>query len=298
MAEVLPCGPSGNRPTTRERMLSRIKSARESLRKSERKVADVVLSDPDGSVQTSIQALACQAQVSEPTVIRFCRALDCVGFQEFKLKLARDLASRGTFIYQDVSLEDSTHSISNKIIESAMASLGQVRNQISHEAIDKAVQFYLAAKRVEFYGSGGSAVVAEDAQLKFFRLGIPAVAYSDPHIQDASAALLDSDALVIAISASGRSKSLLQTAKLAKGTGAKVIAVTATGSPLSEIADLNLYVDVVEDSDIFAPIKSRIAQIVLLDILSVGVAVKGGESMIRRVSVARRAIDNKFVPQQ
>ena len=279
-------------------MSSRIKSARESLRKSERKVADVVLSDPDGSVQTSIQALACKAQVSEPTVIRFCRALDCAGFQEFKLKLARDLASRGTFIYQDVSLEDTTHSISNKIIESAMASLGQVRNQISHEGIDKAVQFYLAAKRVEFYGSGGSAVVAEDAQLKFFRLGIPAIAYSDPHIQDASAALLDSDALVIAISASGRSKSLLKTAEIAKGTGAKVIAVTATGSPLSEIADLNLYVDVVEDSDIFAPIKSRIAQIVLLDILSVGVAVKGGETMIRRLSVARRAIDDKFVQQQ
>ena len=257
-----------------------------------------MLSDPDGSVQTSIQALACKAQVSEPTVIRFCRALDCAGFQEFKLKLARDLASRGTFIYQDVSLEDTTHSISNKIIESAMASLGQVRNQISHEGIDKAVQFYLAAKRVEFYGSGGSAVVAEDAQLKFFRLGIPAIAYSDPHIQDASAALLDSDALVIAISASGRSKSLLKTAEIAKGTGAKVIAVTATGSPLSEIADLNLYVDVVEDSDIFAPIKSRIAQIVLLDILSVGVAVKGGETMIRRLSVARRAIDDKFVQQQ
>lgn len=276
-------------------MLARIKSAREALRKSERKVADVVLADPDRSVQSSIQTLAQLAQVSEPTVIRFCRALDCAGFQEFKLKLARDLASRGTFVYQDVSQEDTTRALCNKILDSAMASMGQVRNQISHEAIDKAVELYLAAKRVEFYGSGGSAVVAEDAQLKFFRLGIPAVAYSDPHIQHASAALLDSDSLAIAISSSGRNEDLLTTARLAKDCGAKVIAVSATGSPLAEIADLNLFVDVVEDSDVFAPIKSRLAQIVLLDILSVTIAVRGGEEMIRRLSKARRAIDFKFV---
>ena len=100
---------------------------------------------------------------------------------------------------------------------------------------------------------------------------------------------------MIAISSSGRSRDLLTTAGIAKSTGARVIAVTATGSPLADIADLNLYVDVIEDSDIFAPIKSRLAQIVLLDILSVGVAVKGGEDMIRRVSDARRAIDGKFV---
>ena len=276
-------------------MLSRIKSARESLRKSERKVADVVLDDPDRSIQSSIQTLASMAQVSEPTVIRFCRALDCTGYQEFKLKLARDLASRGTFVYQDVSLEDNMLSLSNKIIDSAMASLGQVRTQISHAAIDKAVDMYLQSSRVEFYGSGGSGVVAEDAQLKFFRLGIPAMALTDPHIQDASAALLDESALVIAISSSGRSKNLLDTTRIAKSTGARVIAVTATGSPLSELADLSLCVDVVEDSDIFAPIKSRLAQIVLLDILSVGVAVKGGEEMIKRVSKARRAIDGKFL---
>ena len=73
-------------------MLLKIKSAREGLRKSEQKVADVIIADPDGSVQSSIQAIAARAGVSEPTVIRFCRALDCVGFQQFKLKMAQDLS--------------------------------------------------------------------------------------------------------------------------------------------------------------------------------------------------------------
>lgn len=276
-------------------MLAKIKSARESLRKSEQKVADVIVADPDGSVQCSIQSLASQAQVSEPTVIRFCRALDCVGFQEFKLRLAQDLASRGTFFYRDVSAEDTGKELSVKIIDSAIASLVHVKNQLNHDTLDEIISLFLACERVEFYGSGGSGVVAEDAQLKFFRLGKPAIAYSDPHIQQAAATLLDCKSMVFAISASGRSEDLLQTIRIAKESQAKVVAVTATGSPLSAIADLTLTVDVQEDSDIFSPIKSRLAQIALLDIVAVGAAVKGGSDMLARLSRARHAIDFKFV---
>ncbi len=121
-------------------MLAKIKSARDSLRKSEQKVADVILAEPDASVQSSIQSLASQAKVSEPTVIRFCRALECVGFQEFKLKLAQDLASRGTSFFRDVSPDDSSKELSGKIIDSAIASLVHVKNQLNHASLDKAIQ--------------------------------------------------------------------------------------------------------------------------------------------------------------
>lgn len=276
-------------------MLTKIKSARESLRKSEQKVADAILADPDASVESSIQALATVANVSEPTVIRFCRALGCVGYQEFKLKLAQDLARQGTFFYRDVSADDTGKELSGKIIDSAIASLVHVRNQLDHKAIERAIELYMEAERVEFYGSGGSGVVAQDAQLKFFRLGKPAIAYSDPHIQHAAAALLDSGSLVIAISASGRNEDLLHTIKIAREAEAKVIAITATGSPLAAISDLNITVDVIEDSDIFSPIKSRLAQIAVLDIIAVGAAVKGGDAMLQRLSLSRHAIDFKFV---
>ena len=110
-------------------MLAKIRSARDGLRKSEQKVADVVLEDPDGSVQSSIQAIAAKAGVSEPTVIRFCRALDCVGFQQFKLRLAQDLASRGTFFYEDVTSNDSSKELASKIIDGTIASMMQMKNQ-------------------------------------------------------------------------------------------------------------------------------------------------------------------------
>lgn len=276
-------------------MLAKIKSARTGLRKSEQKVADAIIRDPDACVQSSIQMLAQIAQVSEPTVIRFCRALGCVGFQEFKLRLAQDLASRDIFFYQDVTAEDNSRDLAGKLLDGAIASLVQIRNQLDHNALEQAISLYENCQRLELYGSGGSAVVAEDAQLKFFRLGKPAIAYSDPHIQHASAALLDRHALVIAISHSGRSRDILRTVEIARQARAKVIAVTATKSPLAEKSDVSLAVDVLEDSDIFSPVKSRLGQMIVLDILAVGVAVRGGEEMLQQLARARRAIDFKFV---
>jgi len=276
-------------------MIAKIRAARDGLRKSEQKVADVVIADPDASVQSSIQVLATRAQVSEPTVIRFCRALDCVGFQQFKLRLAQDLAARGTFFYQDVTARDTSRQLADKLLDGAVASLVQIRNQMNPEALDKAIALYAACERVELYGSGGSAVVAEDAQLKFFRLGKPAIAYSDPHIQQAAAALLDERALVIAVSHSGRSRDILRSIDIARESRASVIAVTATRSPLADAADVALNVDVMEDSDIFSPVKTRLGQMVMLDILAVGVAVRGGEEMLGQLARARRAIDPRFV---
>jgi len=276
-------------------VLAKIKAARDSLRKSERKVADVVIGDPEASVQSSIQAIATRAGVSEPTVIRFCRAVDCVGFQQFKLKLAQDLARRGAFFYENVTAEDTSKVLATKLLDGAIASLVQIRNNINEDALDRAIGLYEACSRVELYGSGGSAVVAEDAQLKFFRLGKPAIAYSDPHIQHASAALLDRHALVIAISHSGRSSDILKTVEIARASHAKVISVTATRSPLAQQSDIALTVDVNEDSDIFSPVKSRLGQMVVLDVLAVGVAVRAGDHMLEQLAKARRAIDFKFV---
>ncbi len=275
-------------------MLKNVTQNYESLSRSEKRVADVVIADPQSAVRASIQSLSALAGVSEPTVIRFCRALGADGFQEFKLLLAQNLASKDTYFYQDVSPDDDSQSLSHKIIDSAIASLVQIKSQLDYSAVTKAIELYLACSRVEFYGSGGSGVVAEDAQLKFFRLGKPAIAYSDSHIQHATAALLDESVLVIAISASGQNKDLIHTLSIARESRAKIVAITAAKSAISKLADVTLSVDVAEDSDIFSPVKSRLAQIVLLDILAVGAGVKGGARTLENLEKASHAIDFKF----
>ncbi len=276
-------------------MLGTVRSARLTLSKSEDKVADFVLSDPDAVVQASIQSLAKTCGVSEPTVVRFCKAIGCSGYHDFKMKLTRSRASQEKYFFRDVTSDDSSKIISEKLIDSAIASMQDIRNQLDYKAVDKAVELYIAAGRVEFYGSGGSAVVAEDAQLKFFRLGKPAISYADPHIQLASAALLDNESLAIAISYTGKNKDMLDAVAIAREAGASVLSVTRTGSELASMCDVNLNVDVSEDSDVFSPLKSRLAQMVVLDILAVGVALKGGNQMLEQLSSATLAIADKFV---
>ena len=275
-------------------MLDTIKNALPSLSRAERQVAETILKSPEASVDASIQSLAKMAGVSEPTIIRFCRRIGVSGYQTFKLKLAQSLVSENTFFFQDVSDDDDGAALSHKVVDSAIASLVQLKHQVDPARIDAAIDLLLKCERIEFYGSGGSGVVAEDAQLKFFRLGKPAIAYSDAHIQPASAALLDDRSVVVAISASGRNKDLLHSVGIASDAGAKIIAIAASGSPLAEIADIGITMAIEEDSDVFSPIKSRLAQMVVLDILVVGCAARGGTESLSRLRAARRAIDFKF----
>lgn len=276
-------------------MLGKISSASSSLSRSEQKVANEVLRNPELIVEASIQHLAGLASVSEPTVVRFCRAIGCDGYQDFKLRLARSIASQDKFFFRDVSANDSSRELSAKLIDSAIASMQLIRNQINHQAVDQAIDLYCSVDRVEFYGSGGSGLVAEDAQLKFFRLGKPAIAYVDPHVQKAAASLLDDKALAVVISYTGRNKDVIDAVELARQAGAPVISVTRTGSPLAGLSNINLNVDVAEDSDMFSPLKSRLAQMMVLDILAVGVALRGGEAMLERLVRATTAIADKFV---
>ena len=75
-------------------IISAIEANLDQLRPSERLVANFVLGRPSVAIYMSIADLAEQAVVSEPTIMRFCKAVGCKGFMEFKLALARDLDRR------------------------------------------------------------------------------------------------------------------------------------------------------------------------------------------------------------
>ncbi|MGD8430934.1 MAG: SIS domain-containing protein, partial [Ectothiorhodospiraceae bacterium] len=150
-----------------------------------------------------------------------------------------------------------------------------------------------AASRIEFYGHGASGVVAMDAQHKFFRLGVPTVAYSDPHVHSMSASILPADAAVVAISHTGRSLDLLDSVELAREAGARVVGITAAGSPLAERCDVALFADVHEDTDIYTPMTSRIAHLAILDVLSVGVALRKGPELLELLERTKNKLRDK-----
>ena len=269
-------------------MLERIRAVRPSLRKSEQKVADFVLARPNTAVSSSIAALARKAGVSEPTIIRFCRAIECTGFQDFKLKLVGSLATGVPYVSSGVGPGDSVAELCSKVFDRAIATLVRVRNHINPEAIERAIELLDGAGRIEFYGHGASGIVAADAQHKFFRLGVPAVAYSDPHVHSMSAATLGPGSVVVAISHTGSSADLLHSVDVARESGAAVIGITAWGTPLAQRCTVALFAEVAEDTDVYTPMLSRSAHLVILDVLAVGVALRRGPDLRGQLERSKR----------
>lgn len=281
--------------TTGSPLLARIEASFDRLRKSEQAVADFVLGQPNDVLSISIAELAYRVGVSQPTVARFVGALGFSGFKDFKLRLAQSLATGVHLVHRDVSPDDSSSDVSRKVFDRTITALLGTRNQLDDDSFARAVDMLACAQRLEFYGVGNSGIVAHDAQHKFFRFGIPAVAYSDPHTQGMAATLLQPGDVVVAVSASGRTADLLSSCELAREAGADVIAITASGSALSRIASITLGADIQEDPDVYVAMSSRIVHLTIIDALSVGVALAGGPELVERLERTKKILREKRI---
>jgi RpiR family carbohydrate utilization transcriptional regulator len=260
-------------------LTQKISKAKATMRKSERKVADYVLNHSREVIGLRIVDLAAKAEVSEPTVVRFCRAIGCDGFQEFKLSLAQQLASSPSVGQIAVTDTDSVEDFSHKVFDATVDTLLKVRDSINAVHIHKAIDALAKAQRVEFYGFGASAAVAADAQHRFFRLQLAAAAYSDAHIQKMSAMSLSPGDVVVAISQSGRTRALVETMELVKEVGGVVIGLAPSGTPVARTATIPICIDVEEEFEIYTPLSSRIAHLTVIDVLAIGVAQRKGSRL-------------------
>lgn len=276
-------------------MLERVRAQLARLSSAERKVAELVLVQPYAVMQAAVADIAQRAGVSQPTVIRFCRSMGCVGLPDFKLKLAGSLVAGVPYIHSSVRPDDPIADVVSKMFDNTVTALLKCRADVNSVAIEEAIHLLANAKCIEFYGLGNSGIVAADAQHKFFRFGIPTVAYSDTHIQIMAASVLSEHDVLVVISNSGRSVELIEAVDVARETGAQIIAITSAGSPLAHKARVTLVADAPEDSKTYSPMISRIVHLVLIDILAVGVALKRGPSLIHQLEKTKHRLRSKRV---
>ncbi|MFM7704567.1 MAG: glucokinase, partial [Rubrivivax sp.] len=255
-------------------ILGQIQRARPTLSPAERRVADLVLAQPRSTLNDPIAAIAKAAQVSQPTVIRFCRSLGCEGLSDFKLRLASGLTGTIPVTHTQVTGEDSMLELGAKVLGNTASSILQLRDQLNRDTIDRAVELLTQARRVEFHAVGHHGAVADDAQFKFLRLGLPSAAYTDARLQRLAAAVMEPRDVAVVISSSGRIDDLLEVADAAHARGACVIAITAGNSPLARRAEVALIVDHVEDVSTHVPMVSRILHLLVIDILAVGLSMR------------------------
>ncbi|MDI3509779.1 MurR/RpiR family transcriptional regulator [Hydrogenophaga bisanensis] len=266
-------------------MLDRIKASLPSLAPAEQRVGKLVLADPRSFASLPVSELADRAHVSKPTVVRFCRSMGYDGLSDFKLKLVGTVSEGVPFIHRSVDVDDKVSDVLVKVIDNTVAAFLKYRNDASTHAIEKAVdalmETYRRRGRIEFFGAGNSGIVAQDAQHKFFRLGINAIAYSDGHMQVMSASLLGPGDSVVIISNSGRTRDLMDAADIARKHGATVITVTASGSPLATAGHIHLAADHPEGYDRYSPMTSRLMHLMIIDIMATCLALRIGGTALQ-----------------
>jgi RpiR family carbohydrate utilization transcriptional regulator len=275
---------------TDESVLELITGRQDRMRPSERKVAAAVLADPGAVVHMSMAGLADAAGVSEPTVMRFCTGLGFSGFQAFRLGLAQSLAVGIPVTHSAIEPDDPVESMAGKIFDHTLSSLDRTRRSLDTAAVAAAVETLVRATSVHFVGLGASGIIAQDALQHAVLFGVPCTAPVDLHQQYMAASMCGPGEVVVAISNTGRTTSVLEVTERAKRAGAAVIAVTGGPGPLADLADVAIVLRTFEDTDIYTPTVSRLAGLVLVDVLATAVAVRRGPAHLERLREMKEAL--------
>ncbi|MCT8763185.1 MurR/RpiR family transcriptional regulator [Glaesserella parasuis] len=228
--------------SARGKILDTIGALQNSLTKTEKKIATVILSQPDLLNQCSLSKVANQLDVGEATFIRFCRTLGFKGYTDFKLDLAIELATQqkesSTLLDTDVAETDTPKEIAIKLQNTLNNVIAETINLLDYAELEKVVEELRKADRIFLFGVGSSGLTAEDAQHKLMRIGLHAAAVTNNHFMYMQAALLKKGDIVIGISHSGYSEETTKALKISRDNGAITVAITHNlRSPITEEAD-------------------------------------------------------------
>lgn len=273
-----------------EPFLAVLAARKSELSPSERRVADFVLQEPDKIIRMSIASLAETVGVSQPTVLRFVRAMGLASYPELKLRTGQSIVSGTPYVHSNVDSDDPLERIIDKVVDSSIYTLTAMRRSIDQVTLERVVDILTNAPRIECYGTGAARILAMEAQHKLMRFGIPVVSYDDTHLQRLAAASLRPGDVALCFSHTGMVRDTEAMALKARECGAVVVSITRPDTALSAASDIVLAIDAHENTEIYAPMLSRVAHAVLLDIISTAIALRGGPQMHEKLRAAKNSM--------
>ncbi|WP_042122023.1 MurR/RpiR family transcriptional regulator [Paenibacillus senegalensis] len=272
-----------------------INSVYSSLTKSEKKVADAVLGDPEAAVFYTITDLAEKAGVGETSVIRLCRKLGFKGYQEFKLSIVQDLASPVEQMSGKIEERDDLTTIAKKITVQNTQALQNALSLINEQNLQNIVEAMIKADKIYFFGVGSSGITAMDAKYRFMRLGFNVDASMDSHVIAMNAALAKKEDVVAFISTSGSTKDVVDALEIAKASGAFIFCLTNHArSPITQQADAVLLGTSREMPLQGGAFSSKLSQIHLLDILTTAISLQRKEQTYSALEKTAKSVIQKL----
>jgi len=276
-------------------MLAMVAQARDGLSKKELRLAELVLTRPEDIITMSMADLKGLAEVSDPTIVRFCRRFGCTGYPEFKVRLAQGLAPKPPFLHQPITARDSVASACAKLLQNSINAIQRLADDLDPDQLERAAERLLGAKNSFLFALGLSETVAFDAEHKLFRLGVHCRLVLDQHRQTLVAPTLRPDEAVMFFSHSGATRTLVNAAMVARRQGAATIALTAPGSRLARECEVVIGLPRYEDSELYTPLTSRLNHSLAVNMLVVAVALRQGRAMPDNLAALEPWLTEKFV---
>ncbi|ETP70610.1 MurR/RpiR family transcriptional regulator [Planococcus glaciei] len=276
-------------------LLTKIELDLEQLSAAERRIGEYIIQQPDAIPHMTTKELSEKAGVSEATIIRFCKSIGMGSFKSFKLALMKDLTLTDTNLtdFSVLQQKDSPYDLFHKVIHVNKSAIESCSDSMDRKELVKAVEAMKDAKKIVFFGVGGSSTAAVDAQYKFMRLGYQSITSLDFHYMLSLIPHLTENDVFVAISMSGRTKDVLELSRFAKKRGAKVIAITNLNkSPLYKEADIRLCTPNVEQDFRSGSIASRMTQLTVVDTLYMSVFHHLGEKVLQQYYDARSEMES------
>ncbi|WP_025642013.1 MurR/RpiR family transcriptional regulator [Schnuerera ultunensis] len=278
-------------------IFTKMKQGLESFRPSEKKIARYILNNSREAINLSISEMAKKSNTSEASVVRFCKTLGLGGYQDLKIALSLNTvqdSKEEKILHEIINVDDSPKTILNKLSAGSIQAIQDTCNLVNIHSLSEAIEVINQCEKIHLFGIGASSIVALDAQYKFARINIPSIMFMDHHIQITSAVHLNERDVAIGISNSGRTMEVIEGLKTAKERGATTIAITQYGkSPIQDVSDIVLFTASVENNFRSGAMASRIAQLLVIDSLFIGVACKRYDEVIEYLKITREALEDK-----
>jgi RpiR family transcriptional regulator, carbohydrate utilization regulator len=281
---LVPNSQPSTSPQTAQAVLAQIRSALPGLRPSDAKVARAVLDAPGAVVSQTVAELAAAADVSDATVIHFCKQLGFSGFQYLKFALARDHAPASSLLHeqQHLGANSSSAEVITGVLGATKRVLDDVPGTLDLAHFDAVVEAIVGARRICVIGAVPSLMLAEDAAYRFNTIGRAAEAPATDTAQRIACTQLEPGDLCLVISHSGATKQSFAALDAAAAAGATTAAITSFArSRLVSHVDHALVVGAAAVSVRVEAMASRFAHLAVIDALYVAVVLRDEERALR-----------------
>ena len=207
-------------------VLDKILCVYKNLYEAEKKIADYVINNKEKIIEMTVSELATQSNVSEATIVRFCKKCELKGFHDLKINIAKEMInSKDNNITNELDSNNIAQSLQN-ILANKIEELKQTISMINEEDIKKILDAIKKARVVQFAAVGNTIPVAMDGAYKFNQLGIASFTNTIWETQLAFTYTLTKEDVVIVISNSGSSKNLVTLLDIANERQATTISIT------------------------------------------------------------------------